>query len=79
MNKAQRILTMSAINQKKDLNVELLRIIACLMVIMIHIRPFPFSGTTLRDAVVFINVMNGPAVEAFFLISGFFISKKKTL
>ena len=63
----------------RDLNVELLRIIACLMVIMIHVRPFPFSGTTLRDAVVFINVMNGPAVAAFFLISGFFISKKQTL
>ena len=45
--------------QSKDLNVELLRIIACLMVIMIHVRPFPFSVTTLRDAVVFINVMTG--------------------
>ncbi|MBE6002720.1 MAG: hypothetical protein E7232_01330 [Lachnospiraceae bacterium] len=63
----------------RDLNVELLRIIACLMVIMIHVRPFPFSGTTLRDAVIFINVMNGPAVAAFFLISGFFISPKQTL
>jgi len=66
-------------HSSRDLNVELLRIIACLMVIMIHVRPFPFSGTTLRDAVVFINVMNGPAVAAFFLISGFFISKKQTL
>lgn len=63
----------------RDLNVELLRIIACLMVIMIHVRPFSFSGSTLRDAVVFINVMNGPAVAAFFLISGFFISPKQTL
>ena len=66
-------------HSSRDLNVELLRIIACLMVIMIHVRPFPFSGTTLRNAVVFINVMNGPAVAAFFLISGFFISKKQTL
>ena len=69
----------SAPHISRDLNVELLRIIACLMVIMIHVRPFPFSGTTLRDAVIFINVINGPAVAAFFLISGFFISKKQTL
>jgi surface polysaccharide O-acyltransferase-like enzyme len=69
----------SAPHISRDLNVELLRIIACLMVIMIHVRPFPFSGTTLRDTVIFINVINGPAVAAFFLISGFFISKKQTL
>ena len=68
----------SVLHISRDLNVELLRIIACLMVIMIHVRPFPFSGTTLRDAVIFINVMNGPAVAAFFLISGFFISSGQT-
>lgn len=65
--------------EKQDLNVELLRILACLMVIMIHIRPFPFDGDTLRDAAIIIYVLNGPAVATFFLISGFFISKTKTL
>ncbi len=70
---------MQVAKKKQDLNVELLRIIACLMVIMIHVRPFPISGTTLRDAVVLIYVLNGPAVAAFFIISGFFINKNQTL
>ncbi|ETP72731.1 hypothetical protein UYO_1333 [Lachnospiraceae bacterium JC7] len=70
---------MQVSKKKQDINVELLRIIACLMVIMIHVRPFPISGTTLRDAVVLIYVLNGPAVAAFFLISGFFISKSQSL
>ncbi len=65
--------------KKQDLNVELLRILACLMVIMIHVRPFPFDGDTLRNAVVLIFVLNGPAVAAFFLISGFFISGRQSL
>jgi|GEM_PF-1216855 len=65
--------------KKQDLNVELLRILACLMVIMIHIRPFPFDGETLRNAVVLIFVLNGPAVASFFLISGFFISGRQSL
>ena len=69
---------MQDVKKKQDLRVELLRIIACLMVIMIHVRPFPFSGTDLRDAAVLIYVLNGPAVAAFFLISGFFINKKQT-
>ncbi len=64
---------------KQDLNVELLRIMACLMVIMIHIRPFPFDGDTLRNAVILIFVLNGPAVATFFLISGFFISGSQSL
>ncbi len=65
--------------KKHDLNVELLRILACLMVIMIHVRPFPFDGDTLRNAVVLIFVLNGPAVATFFLISGFFISGRQSL
>ncbi|SFG40210.1 acyltransferase family protein [Oribacterium sp. WCC10] len=70
---------MTNISKKQDLSVELLRIIACLMVIMIHVRPFPFSGDNLRDAVILIYVLNGPAVASFLLISGFFISKKQSL
>lgn len=70
---------MQETQKKQDIRVELLRILACLMVIMIHVRPFPFSGTDLRDAVVLIYVLNGPAVAAFFLISGFFISGKQSI
>lgn len=70
---------MQETKKKQDTRVELLRIIACLMVIMIHVRPFPFSGTNLRDAVVLTYVLDGPAVAVFFLISGFFISGKQSV
>ena len=63
---------MNQIKSPRDWRVELLRVIACFMVIIIHIRLYPFSGTTLRDSVILIYVLSGPSVAIFFLISGFF-------
>lgn len=63
---------MNQIKSPRDWRVELLRVIACFMVIVIHIRLYPFSGTTLRDSVILIYVLSGPSVAIFFLISGFF-------
>ncbi|MDO5833058.1 MAG: acyltransferase family protein [Lachnospiraceae bacterium] len=63
---------MNQIKSPRDWRVELLRVIACFMVIIIHIRLYPFSGTTLRDSVILMYVLSGPSVAIFFLISGFF-------
>lgn len=70
---------MNQINRPRDWRVELLRVIACFMVIIIHIRQYPFSGTTLRDSVILMYVLSGPSVAIFFLISGFFFRESQSI
>lgn len=57
---------MNQIKRPRDWRVELLRVIACFMVIIIHIRLYAFSGTTLRDSALLMYVLSGPSVAIFF-------------
>lgn len=67
-------------NQKtRDLNVELLRLFACLMVIAVHIKPLNVQDGVLLDAGVLFQTVCAPAVGIFFLISGFFLPKTRSI
>lgn len=70
---------MNQIKRPRDWRVELLRVIACFMVIIIHIRLYAFSGTTLRDSALLMYVLSGPSVAIFFLISGFFFQDTQSI
>lgn len=59
--------------QQKDVRVELLRVIACFMVIMIHIRIPPIVEGQLLKTTIFINCVLSSAVGLFFLATGFFL------
>lgn len=65
--------------KNKDINVELLRIVACFLVIMNHIKAFDFTGANLNRGALLINGLVTPAVGIFFLISGFFLSSGSTI
>jgi hypothetical protein len=65
--------------KNKDINVELLRIVACFLVIMNHIKAFDFTGANLNRGALLINGLVTPAVGIFFLISGFFLSSHSTI
>lgn len=62
-----------SLRKGKDINVELLRIIACLMVIVTHVRPMIISADLrVMDSVLLMQTLAAPAVGIFFLIAGFF-------
>ncbi|MCQ2609343.1 MAG: acyltransferase [Lachnospiraceae bacterium] len=61
----------------KDIKVELLRIIACFMVLVYHTRRLPIlDDGSVSETAIFIECMCTICVVTFFLISGFFIYKK---
>lgn len=59
--------------QQKDVKAELLRVLACLMVIMVHIRIQPITDGQILKTTVFINCILSSAVGLFFLVTGFFL------
>ena len=62
-----------SLRKGKDINVELLRVIACLMVIVTHVRPMIISADLrVMDSVLLMQTLAAPAVGIFFLIAGFF-------
>lgn len=65
--------------EKKDIKVELLRIIACFMVLVYHTRRMPIlDDGSVSETAIFIECMCTICVVTFFLISGFFIYKKSS-
>ena len=67
---------MSSIKSKRNVKVELLRVIACILVIWYHIRPLPlaFKPTgELSETAIFFECICTVCVMTFFLITGFFI------
>ncbi len=72
----------SVTNQKqyRDVNVELLRLLACIMVIAGHARPFMVAQDgSIMDAALMIQAFAAPAVGIFFLISGFFTPRSSSV
>lgn len=70
-----------ASDKKKNIDVkaELLRLIGCFMVILIHIRIQPLKDGTILKTPVFIGCLLTSSVGLFFLVSGFFMySGRKT-
>ena len=67
----------AAVKKKRDrdANVELLRLLACIMVIAGHARPFMVAQDgSIMDAALMIQAFAAPAVGIFFLISlGYFL------
>lgn len=60
--------------EERDIWVDIIRIIACFLVIMVHIRiPLRGPGGNIRKAVILINCILTPAVGIFFMITGFFM------
>ena len=72
----------AAVKKKRDrdANVELLRILACIMVIAGHARPFMVAQDgSIMDAALMIQAFAAPAVGIFFLISGFFTPRSSSV
>lgn len=64
--------------KKRDLKVELIRLIACMSVIWYHIRRLPWKADgTLSETAVFFECVCTICVMTFFLISGFYIYDKE--
>ena len=64
--------------KKQDINVELLRLIACLMVIVIHVRPLIISNDgQIMETALLCQTLAAPAVGIFFMITGFFAPKSQ--
>ena len=62
---------------KRNVKIEIIRIIACMMVIWYHIREFPFKDNgELNETAVFFECICTICVVTFFLITGFFIYNK---
>lgn len=57
---------------QKDVNVELLRLLACLLVIVVHIRPAMLLDGKVMNGALLMQTLTSVAVGSFFLISGFF-------
>ena len=71
---------MSNIKSKRNVKIELLRVIACFLVIWYHIRPLPlaFKPTgELSETAIFFECICSVCVMTFFLITGFFIYDRK--
>ena len=57
-----------------DLNVELLRIICCFLVVIVHVNANPLKNSGIFTALpLYINVFASSPVTVFFILSGFFI------
>ena len=69
---------MSDIKSKRNVKIEIIRLIACFAVIWYHIRELPFkSNGELSETAVFFECICTICVMTFFLITGFFIYNKK--
>lgn len=63
---------------KRNVKIEIIRIIACMLVIWYHVREFPFKITgELSETAVFFETICTVCVVTFFLITGFFIYGRK--
>ena len=68
---------MSEIKSKRNVKIEIIRLIACFAVIWYHIRELPFkSNGELSETAVFFECICTICVMTFFLITGFFIYNK---
>ncbi len=65
--------------KEKDTNVELLRIIACLMVVGCHVRPFLISEGMVMEGATLVQAFCAPAVTIFFMIAGFFTPRSGSI
>lgn len=69
---------MSEVKRKRNIKIEIIRIIACMAVIWYHIRELPWkSNGELSETAVFFECVCTICVMTFFLITGFFIYNKK--
>ena len=69
---------MSDIKSKRNVKIEIIRLIACFAVIWYHIRELPFkTDGELSETAVFFECICTICVMTFFLITGFFIYNKK--
>lgn len=69
---------MSADRSKRNIKIEIIRIIACFAVIWYHIRELPWKvNGELSETAVFFESVCTICVVTFFLITGFFIYNKK--
>ena len=60
-------------NCKRDSAVELLRIIACFMVICVHVSLTDFIGNRADGGRIYISCLCADGVAIFLLITGFFL------
>ena len=69
---------MKDIKTKRNVKIEIIRLIACFAVIWYHIRELPFKANgELSETAVFFECICTICVMTFFLITGFFIYNKK--
>ena len=71
---------MSNVISKRNIKIELIRVIACILVIWYHIRPLPLSFKStgeLSETAIFFECICTVCVMTFFLITGFFIYDRK--
>ncbi len=69
---------MSNVKSKRNVKIEIIRLIACFAVIWYHIRELPFkTNGELSETAVFFECLCTICVMTFFLITGFFIYNKK--
>lgn len=69
---------MSEIKIKRNIKIEIIRVIACMAVIWYHIRELPWkTNGELSETAVFFECVCTICVMTFFLITGFFIYNKK--
>lgn len=69
---------MSSTIKKRDVKIEIIRILACLLVVWYHIRELPWKQNgELSETAVFFEAICTVCVVTFFLISGFFIYDRK--
>lgn len=69
---------MCNVKSKRNVKIEIIRLIACFAVIWYHIRELPFkTNGELSETAVFFECLCTICVMTFFLITGFFIYNKK--
>ena len=69
---------MSKIKNKRNIKIEIIRLIACMAVIWYHIRELPWkTNGELSETAVFFECVCTICVMTFFLITGFFIYNRK--
>ena len=69
---------MSDTRNKRNMKIEIIRVIACFAVIWYHIRELPFkSNGEISETAIFFECICTICVMSFFLITGFFIYNKK--
>ena len=64
---------MAAFSSRKNVNIELLRLFACLLVIYLHVRPVPVSDSVILKPTLAMLALSSTAVGSFFMISGAFL------